>query len=426
MFAFAVCIVNDKVDPMFNYDSFLANKLQQLRDTGAYRYFLEVNKSAQHFPYFHYAGENGVQRSAINWCSNDYLCMSTKEEVIAKLGFVTHRSGTGSSGTRNISGSTVHHKELETTLANWHKKDAALLFNGAYAANVTTLQTLSRHIPGLVFVSDERNHASIIEGMRGCKNPKMIFRHNDTAHLEEILSSLPAEQPKLVVFESVYSIQGTVAPIRKIVALAKKYNALTYVDEVHAVGLYGETGAGIFEQERLQDQIDILNGTLSKAIGVFGGYIAASATIIDFIRSYGSGFIFTTSLPPAVCSAANKSIQLIQQNNSWRKEFHNNVRLLRQAFKEYEVPFLQNESHITAVLVPGAKHCREVANELLHKQSVYLQPINYPTVPEGEECLRVIITAKHETRHINHLAFSISKLIHEGKELPEDVVLNSI
>jgi 5-aminolevulinate synthase len=396
---------------MFNYKSFLKEKLQELKDAGSYRYFLEVNKSAQHFPHFHYVNKDGIQRSAVNWCSNDYLCMSTKEEVIAKLGFVTHRSGTGSSGTRNISGTTIYHKELETTLAQWHKKEAALLFNGAYAANVTTLQTLARHIPGLIFISDERNHASIIEGMRGCKNQKMIFRHNDTDHLKEILSSLPVDEPKLIVFESVYSISGTVAPVKKIIQLAKQYNALTYVDEVHAVGLYGETGAGIFEQENLQDEIDIINGTLSKAIGVFGGYIAASATIVDFIRSYGSGFIFTTSLPPAVCSAANKSIQVIQQDPGWRQEFHQNVLLLRKTLKEYGVKFTPNDSHITSVPVGDANRCREIAGDLLDKQAVYLQPINHPTVPIGEECLRIIITAKHQPKHINHLAHSLNKII---------------
>jgi len=396
---------------MFDYNSFLKDKLEQLKDTGSYRYFLEVNKSAQHFPYFHYTKQEGIQRSAVNWCSNDYLCMSTKEDVIAKLGFVTHRSGTGSSGTRNISGTTIYHKELESTLAGWHKKEAALLFNGAYAANVTTLQTLARHIPGLIFISDERNHASIIEGMRGCKNAKLIFRHNDTDHLREILSSLPFDQPKLVVFESIYSISGTVAPVRKIIDLAREYNALTYADEVHSVGLYGETGAGIFEKENLQDQIDILNGTLSKAIGVFGGYIAASETIVDFIRSFGSGFIFTTSLPPSVCSAANKSIQLIQQNHDWREEFHQNVLMLRNTLKDYDVTYNPNDSHITAVPVGEANRCRWIATELLHKQGIYLQPINYPTVPVGEECLRIIITAKHQPKHINHLAYSLNKII---------------
>jgi 5-aminolevulinate synthase len=396
---------------MFSYDAYLSQKIQQLKDAGSYRFFLEVNKSAQHFPHFYYSNPEGVQRSAVNWCSNDYLCMSTHEEVIAKLGFVTHRSGTGSSGTRNISGTTIHHKELETTLAQWHKKEAALLFNGAYAANVTTLQTLARHITGLVFISDERNHASIIEGMRGCKNEKKIFRHNDAVHLEEILNSIPINQPKLIVIESVYSMSGNISPVKEVARLAKQFNALTYIDEVHAVGLYGNTGAGIVEQESLEHDIDIINGTLSKAIGVFGGYIAASATIVDFIRSYGSGFIFTTSLPPAVCSAANKSVQLIQQHSEFRTDFHNNVQLLRKALTENGIEFLPNRSHITSVPVRDATRCRQVANDLLDKQAVYLQPINYPTVPEGEECLRIIVTANHQPKHINHLAHSLNKVL---------------
>ena len=397
---------------MIDYQNILKEKLDLLKKNGAYRHFLEVNKSAQHFPQFYYKNDEGVQRSAVNWCSNDYLCMSTHEEIISKLSFTTHRSGSGSSGTRNISGTTIHHKELEATLAQWHNKETALLFNGAYQANVTTLQTLGRHIPGLIFISDERNHASLIEGMRAVGNEKKIFKHNDTVHLEEILKSLPLDRPKLLVFESVYSIEGTVAPVKEIIRLAKKYNTLTYVDEVHAVGLYGETGAGIFEQEGLQDEIDILNGTLSKAIGVFGGYIAASATVVDFIRSFGSGFIFTTSLPPAVCSAANKSIQLIKENKEWRNEFRDRVRLLRECLNENGVEYTPNDSHITRIPVKGADRCRTVANQLLQKQGVYMQPINHPTVPEGEECLRVITTARHQPKHIHHLVYSLKKIIY--------------
>ena len=395
-----------------DYQLFLNQRLQELKDSGAYRYFLEVNKSAQHFPSFYYGDEKGQQHAAVNWCSNDYLGMSTNEEVISKLGFVIHRSGTGSGGTRNISGTTNHHKELERTLASWHRKEAALLFNGAYQANVTTLQTLGKNIPGLVFFSDERNHASIIEGIRGCKNEKKIFRHNDVEHLEELLRSAPADQPKLIVFESVYSMSGSISPVKAIAELAKKYNALTYIDEVHGVGLYGESGAGILEQERLQYSIDIVNGTLSKAVGVFGGYIAASAIIIDFIRSFGSGFIFTTSLPPAICAAANKSIQFIQQNDQVRKLFFENVKQLRIVFANNEIGFRQNDSHITIIPMEDATRCRQIANHLLEKHGVYLQPINYPTVPVGEECLRIIITARHLPKHINHLAYSLKKILH--------------
>ncbi len=406
-----------------DYQSFLNQRLQELKDSGAYRYFLEVNKSAQHFPSFYYADEKGQQHAAVNWCSNDYLGMSTNEEVISKLGFVTHRSGTGSGGTRNISGTTNHHKELERTIAIWHKKEAALLFNGAYQANVTTLQTLGKNIPGLVFFSDERNHASIIEGIRGCKNEKKIFRHNDVEHLEELLRSVPADNPKLIVFESVYSMSGSISPVKAIAKLAKKYGALTYIDEVHGVGLYGESGAGILEQEGQQHSIDIINGTLSKAVGVFGGYIASSAIVIDFIRSFGSGFIFTTSLPPAICAAANKSIQIIQQNGQLGKHFFENVKQLRTVFTNNEIGFRQNDSHITIILMEDATRCRQIASQLLEKHGVYLQPINYPTVPVGEECLRIIITARHLPKHINHLAYSLKKILHgdnqtDWKEFP--------
>lgn len=397
---------------MFDYDAYLSAKIQQLKEAGSYRYFLEVNKSAQHFPHFYYSNEEGVQRSAINWCSNDYLCMSTHEDVIAKLSFTSHRSGAGSGGTRNISGTTVHHRELEQTLAQWHEKDNALLFAGAYLANVTALQTLGRHMPGLVFISDERNHASMIEGMRSAPNTKIVFRHNDIVHLEEVLRALPPDSPKLIAFESIYSITGTVAPVKEIIKLARKYNALTYADEVHAVGLYGATGAGILQQEGLQQEVDIINGTLSKAIGVFGGYIAASQTIIDFIRSYGSGFIFTTSLPPAVCSAANKSIQVIREDASLQQSFHENVQQLRHTLKQAGVVFNENHSHITSIPVQGAVRCREVALRLLHEQGIYLQPINFPTVAKGDECLRIIITAKHQPKHINHLAYSLQKVLH--------------
>lgn len=395
-----------------NYQSLFTQQLQQLRAEGSYRYFLELNKSAQHFPRFTYADETAMTHSAINWCSNDYLGMSSEETVISKMGFVAHRSGAGSGGTRNISGTTSYHKKLEILLAGWHRKEAALLFNGAYQANVTTLQTLGRQLPGLVFFSDERNHASIIEGIRGCKNSKRIFRHNDMDHLETLLAEFPPDQPKLIVFESVYSMSGTVAPVKAIAELARKYNALTYADEVHAVGLYGQTGAGILEQEGLQAEIDIVNGTLSKAIGVFGGYIAASALLVDYIRSFGRGFIFTTSLPPAICAAAASSVEQIIAGTDLRQRFFANVRLLRNVLQKEQVTFRPNHSHITIIPVAGADRCRELAARLLKQQGIYLQPINFPTVPVGEECLRVIITAKHQSNHINHLAFSLKKVLH--------------
>jgi 5-aminolevulinate synthase len=396
---------------MKDYQLYFTEQLNRLKEEGRYRYFVEVSKSAQHFPSFYYTNGEGQQQNAVNWCSNDYLGMSTQEDVIAKLNFVAHRSGAGSGGTRNISGTTNYHKELEQTLAQWHRKEEALLFNGAYQANVATLQTLGKNIPGLVFFSDERNHASIIEGIRGCKNEKKIFRHNDVAHLEELLEQAPLEKPKLIVFESVYSMSGTIAPVAEIVRLAKKYNALTYIDEVHGVGLYGPTGAGILEQENLQVDVDIINGTLSKAIGVFGGYIAANATAIDFIRSFASGFIFTTSLPPAICAAANRSILYIQSQHSLRTIFFENVMVVRALLRSNSIDFKMNNSHITIIPICDAVKCTQIANTLLQQHGIYLQPINFPTVPVGEECLRLITTARHLPKHINHLVYALHKVL---------------
>ncbi len=406
---------------MFNYHTYLEERLLQLKQDGNYRYFLNVNKSARHFPNFYY-DKNGETKRAVNFCSNDYLGMSVEEEVIAKLSFVVHQSGTGSGGTRNISGTTNHHQSLEQTIASWHQKEAALVFGGAYLANLTALQTLGRQIPDLIFLSDERNHASIIEGMRSTRNQKLIFRHNDVLHLKELLETLPLEQPKLIVFESVYSMNGSVAPVKEIVELAKQYNALTYIDEVHAVGLYGATGGGICEQESLLDVVDIINGTLAKAVGVIGGYITASQTMIDFIRSFGSGFIFTTSLPPAICAAAERSIQLIRQSAQQRTYLKGNVSYLRSLLIENGLPFTDNASHITPLPIAGAERCKRMADLLLRNHGVYVQPVNFPTVPVGEECLRVIVTSKHTREQIVHLVKSLKQIISEinSDYLPEE------
>ena len=394
-----------------NYNTYFDRHIQTLKDNGHYRYFLEVNKSAQHFPKFYFQDSDGVKRSAINWCSNDYLAQSVHEEVISKLSFAANRAGVGSGGTRNISGTTTYHKELEDTLAKLHKKEGALLFSGAYLANLTTLSTLGKLIPDLFFISDERNHASMVEGMKASKNQKIIFRHNDVTHLEEILNSLPADQPKLIVFESVYSITGTIAPVPEIAALAKQYNCLTYIDEVHAVGLYGEDGGGITSLHHVQSEIDIINGTLAKGFGVIGGYIAANQNIIDAIRSFGSGFIFTTSLPPAMCAAAIKSIQLIQSNSELRNQYHQHVKLLRQIFSLHEVPFLNNPSHITNIPIGDPTLCRKIANYLLHESGIYIQPVFYPTVPLGEECLRITLTTRHTQDQMKSLAQSLQKAL---------------
>jgi 5-aminolevulinate synthase len=400
---------------MIDYNNILNNHLTGLKQSGSYRYFLDVNKSAQHFPRFYYENEEGKKQAATNWCSNDYLCMSVHEEVIGKLCLIASRSGSGSGGTRNISGTTIHHRELERTLASLHKKEAALLFSGAYLANLTTLSTLGKLLPGTIFISDERNHASIIEGIKASGCQKKIFRHNDTADLENTLSSLQKDIPKIIVFESVYSINGTVAPVEEIILLAKKYNCLTYLDEVHAVGMYGDDGGGITSLHGLQNGIDIINGTLAKGFGVIGGYIAASQIIADAIRSFGSGFIFTTSLPPAVCAAANKSIQLLQKNNVIRTLFHQKVKQLRKILQQHEVAYTANDSHITPVHIGNAAICKKMADRLLKEYGLYLQPVNHPTVPKGEECLRIVVTVKHTEADMQYLAQSLYAVLQHSK-----------
>jgi 5-aminolevulinate synthase len=394
-----------------NYKSILNEKIAALKESGSYRYFLDVNKSAQHFPRFYYEDEMGEKRTAINWCSNDYMCMSVHEDVISKLNFVAHRSGAGSGGTRNISGTTIYHAALEKTIANLHKKEAALLFSGAYLANTTTLSTLGKLFKDVVFISDEENHASLIEGIKGCHAEKFIFRHNDANHLEEILQKIDADRPKIIVFESVYSISGTISPVEEIVLLSKKYNALTYIDEVHAVGLYGDDGGGITSQLNLQNGIDIINGTLAKGFGVIGGYIAADKTIVDAIRSFGSGFIFTTSLPPAVCAAAAKSIELLQFNSQIRQQFSCNIQLLRYHLKSNKVSFNNNPSHITTVSIGDEGTCKKLADILLREFGLYLQPVNYPTVKKGEACLRITVTLKHNETEMIYLAKSLQSVL---------------
>ena len=397
----------------FDYNSLFSTKIEQLKKDGNYRYFLDVNKSAQHFPKFYYEDDQGKKKSAINWCSNDYLCMSVHEEVISKLSFVAHKSGVGSSGTRNISGTTIYHRELENTIADLHKKEAALLFNGAYMANLTTLSTLGKILPGCVLLSDERNHASIIEGVKASGCEKYVFKHNDLEHLEQILISIDLSKPKLIVFESVYSMSGNVAPIKEIVKLAKKYNALTYIDEVHAVGLYGGEGAGVASAMNSDTEIDIINGTLAKGYGVIGGYIAGKKNIIDVIRSFGSGFIFTTSLPPAVCSAANKSIELLRDNKRIRPAYQNKVTRFRAILAKFNISFKPNTSHITIIPVGDSAKCKKISDSLLMEHNVYIQPINYPTVNRGEECLRITLSMRHEESDMLYLAKSLKKVLDE-------------
>jgi 5-aminolevulinate synthase len=394
-----------------DYRAILQTKIDHLKQQGNYRYFLDVNKSARHFPRFYFDDENGIKKSATNWCSNDYLCMSIDEDVISKMTYTAHHSGVGSSGTRNISGTTGFHKELENTIASLHQKEAALIFNSAFLANLSTLSTLGKVFDNCVFVSDERNHSSLIEGIRSSGAQKNVFKHNDVGDLEKVLQSLPVEQPKIIVFESVYSISGNIAPIKEIVTLAKKYQALTYVDEVHAVGVFGEQGNGVCAELGLASEIDIINGTFAKAFGTLGGYIAGDIVLIDFIRSYGAGFIFTTSLPPAVCSATIKSIQKVAADNVLRKSYREKVKKLRHYLTQAKVKYNDNTSHITPIPIGDSNRCRKIAELLLHDYGIYLQPINPPTVRVGEDCLRITVSIKHTEKDMQLLAKALSETI---------------
>lgn len=396
---------------MINYADIFSQKLQELKAAGTYRYFLNLKKSAQQFPVFYFEDQHGKEHHAINFCSNDYLGMSVQEEVIQELANVANLAGTGSGGTRNISGSTIYHRELENTIAALHQKKSALLFGSAYLANLTSLTVLGKLIPGLVFLSDENNHASIIEGIKSSGCDKIIFKHNDVQDLENQLQSVPVDRPKIIVFESVYSMSGTVAPINNILSLAKQYQALTYIDEVHAVGLYGETGGGLTEQLGVQNAVDVINGTLAKGFGVFGGYIAADADLIDAIRSMGSAFIFTTSLPPAICAAATSSIKYLRKDKSIRLNYHQKVASLRILLKQYEIPFFENETHITPILIGDEMKCKEVSDQLLYKHGIYMQPIVYPTVKKGNACLRLTISLKHQTQHLQVLANALHEVL---------------
>ncbi len=400
-------------DPIahFDYQDWAENKLLELKTSGTYRYFLGIEKNADTFPQFRYTDNHGQVKTAINWCGNDYLAMSTHPEVLKVFQKNIRDTGAGSGGTRNIAGTTRRHQELEMELASWHGKEAALLFNGAYQANQTAMSTLGRLLPELVFISDEENHASLIEGMRAVPNKKYIFRHNDLDHLEEILRSIPPSVPHLVVFESVYSISGTVAPVTQIVGLAKKYQSLIYIDEVHAVGLYGPEGSGMSEELGVRDQIDFINGTLSKAIGAFGGYIAASTTWVDLIRSFGPGFIFTTSLPPAVCAAATASIRHIRKHPELRLAFFVNVHRLRAQLDLHAIPYSGVQSHITHLRIGHEDRCRQWSENLLNSFGHYLQPINFPTVPQGAACLRLTITPRHTEEDIRQLTLALDQVL---------------
>ena len=384
-----------------NYKKFFSDELVSLKSQGLYRKFRAINRNKSSFPKATERFE-GQEREVEVWCSNDYLNLSQHPEVTKTSIEVINELGTGSGGTRNISGTSTYHVDLENLLADLHNKESALLFPSAYTANQSTLWTLCKNLEGVEIFSDELNHASLIQGIKNANVECHVFRHNDTEHLEELINNANANSPKIIVFESLYSMEGLRSPLQKIIEIAKKYSALTYLDEVHSVGLYGPEGRGITAEKRLEDDIDIINGTLSKAFGQMGGYVAASADIIDYIRSFAPGFIFTSSMNPSVAAASITSIKVAMESEDLRENIRVNSDRIRKGLRDLQIPFLENDSHIIPIHLYDPRLCKEAANLLLERHGIYIQPIFFPTVPKGDERFRVTITPRHEANDINN------------------------
>ena len=392
------------------YKSAFRAAVDQVRSEGRYRVFTDVKRRCGDFPRATWTCEDGSEREVVVWCSNDYLGQGQNPMVLAAMQDAIATCGSGSGGTRNISGTTHYHVELERELADLHGKDTALLFTSGYVANEASLSTLYKILPGLIVFSDAENHASMIAGIRNGGGRRHIFRHNDLEHLEQLLKAAPADAPKLVAFESVYSMDGDIADIPGTVALAKRYGAMTYIDEVHAVGLYGARGAGVAERDGVMGEIDIIEGTLGKAFGVMGGYIAGDANLVDAIRLCASGFIFTTSLPPALTAAGLASVRWLKAHDELRVRHQERATTLKRRFHEAGLPVMDNPSHIVPVLVGDPVHCKLISDLLLADHGVYVQPINYPTVPKGTERLRFTPTPFHTDAMMDDLVRAMQGL----------------
>jgi 5-aminolevulinate synthase len=393
-----------------HYESQIDAAIQRLHDEGRYRTFIDIERRKGAFPHAIWRHPDGTERPVTVWCGNDYLGMGQHPVVLAAMHEALDATGAGSGGTRNISGTTVYHKRLEAELADLHGKEAALLFTSAYIANDATLSTLPKLLPGLIIYSDALNHASMIEGVRRNGGAKRIFRHNDVAHLRELLAADDPAAPKLIAFESVYSMDGDFGPIEAICDLADEFGALTYIDEVHAVGMYGPRGAGVAERDGLMDRIDIINGTLAKAYGVMGGYIASSAKLCDAIRSYAPGFIFTTSLPPAVAAGAAASVRHLKTDQALRDRHQTQAKILKLRLKGLGLPLIDHGSHIVPVIVGDPVHTKMLSDMLLENFGIYVQPINFPTVPRGTERLRFTPSPVHGPKEIDSLVNAMDKL----------------
>ncbi|MBX9574534.1 MAG: 5-aminolevulinate synthase [Caulobacteraceae bacterium] len=395
---------------MYDYRAAFQSAVEQVKGEGRYRVFADLKRVRGKFPRAVRRREDGTEQDVVVWCSNDYLGMGQNPVVLEAMKAEIDAAGAGAGGTRNISGTTRSAVDLEAELADWHGKEAALLFTSGYVANEATLATLQRILPGLIIFSDSLNHASMIAGIRhgGCE--RHVFLHNDLTHLEQLLAAAPADAPKLIAFESVYSMDGDIADLKGTIALAKKYGALTYLDEVHAVGLYGARGAGIAERDGVLDQIDVIECTLGKAIGVMGGYIAADAVIVDAIRSWASGFIFTTSLPPALTAGALASVRHLKTHPELREKHQERAAALKARFEAAGIPVMPSESHIVPVFVGDPVHTKMISDMLLEDHGIYVQPINYPTVPKGTERLRFTPSPDHDDGMMDALVEAMDKL----------------
>ena len=384
------------------YNKFFSDKVDELKIEGRYRVFADLERKSGEFPEALNHQSTGTQDITV-WCSNDYLGMGQNPLVIKACHDALDKSGAGAGGTRNISGTNHYHILLEQELAHLHGKESGLIFTSGYVANLTTLSTLGKMLPNCVILSDSMNHNSMIAGVKYARCEKIIFQHNNISDLEAKIRQIGKDRPIIIAFESVYSMDGDIAPIRDILQIAEDYNALTFIDEVHAVGLYGKSGGGICDMENISDKVDIIQGTLAKGFGVIGGYIAASSSLCDFIRSYGEGFIFSTSLPPSVASGALASVKYVKEHNELREKLFERALTLKNRFKNAGIPVMETNTHIVPVLVGDPKLCKLASDELLFEHKVYVQPINYPTVPRGTERLRFTPTPLHNDELMDKL-----------------------